>query len=241
MHLVKSVSLTVICLRTLRAVWQVPSYLMLRASSRTVFRLWMHWLKGVMLSDVLNFWLMGILCIRQLFIWTHGFTHVWWGILTSRGLSSVEQAFLVFCGCCLIHILMFLTKIMEVAIKTQTVIFWAMPFWLCIYRQLVLNNKSFLLLLIHSVFYLNWCIGDLFVDGKVVHRPQFWYNERQQTKNRPRPRYDRRTKTMQTQTREPFQRTWGQNPSESTQQTVSAEGHMSQTGGPSMNQGGSQA
>ncbi|KAG5555143.1 hypothetical protein RHGRI_012619 [Rhododendron griersonianum] len=84
--------------------------------------------------------------------------------------------------------------------------------------------------------------GDLFIDGKVVHRPQFWYNERQQTKNRPRPRYDRRTKTMQTQRREPFQQTWGQNPSESMQQTVSAEGqNVSQVGGPSTNQGGSQA
>lgn len=117
-----------------------------------------------------------------------------------------------------------------------------MPFWLCISRQLVLNSKSFLLLIVYFVFPLNWCIGDLFIDGKVVHRPQFWYNERQQTKNRPRPRYDRRTKTMQTQRREPFQQTWGQNPSESMQQTVSAEGqNVSQIGGPSTKQGGSQA
>lgn len=82
--------------------------------------------------------------------------------------------------------------------------------------------------------------GDLFVDGKVIHRPQYWYNERQPTRNRPRPRYDRRRETMQTQRREPFQRTWGPNQSESTQQTVSAESqNMSQSGGPPMNQGDS--
>ncbi|KAG9459434.1 hypothetical protein H6P81_003942 [Aristolochia fimbriata] len=53
--------------------------------------------------------------------------------------------------------------------------------------------------------------GDLFVDGKVIHRPQFYYNGRQQTKNRPRPRYDRRRETMQVETmqverREPVHR-----------------------------------
>lgn len=49
--------------------------------------------------------------------------------------------------------------------------------------------------------------GDLFIDGKVIHRPQYWYNQRQQpTRNRPRPRYDRRRETMQTERREPFRR-----------------------------------
>ncbi|XP_068663694.1 multiple organellar RNA editing factor 3, mitochondrial-like [Aristolochia californica] len=48
--------------------------------------------------------------------------------------------------------------------------------------------------------------GDLFVDGKVIHRPQFYFNARQQTKNRPRPRYDRRRETMQVERREPVQR-----------------------------------
>ncbi|WOL06668.1 hypothetical protein Cni_G15402 [Canna indica] len=48
--------------------------------------------------------------------------------------------------------------------------------------------------------------GDLFVDGKVVHRPQFWFNERQQTRTRPRPRYDRRRETMRVERREPMQR-----------------------------------
>ncbi|KAJ9154530.1 hypothetical protein P3X46_027853 [Hevea brasiliensis] len=48
--------------------------------------------------------------------------------------------------------------------------------------------------------------GDLFVDGKVIHRPIYWYNQRQQSRNRPRPRYDRRRETMQVERREPRQR-----------------------------------
>ncbi|PSR92566.1 Multiple organellar RNA editing factor 3 like [Actinidia chinensis var. chinensis] len=65
--------------------------------------------------------------------------------------------------------------------------------------------------------------GDLFVDGKVVHRPQYWYQERQSNRNRPRPRYDRRRETMQTVRREPLR----------TQQSVSMDGQsMSQSGGP---------
>ncbi|XP_043693977.1 multiple organellar RNA editing factor 3, mitochondrial [Telopea speciosissima] len=48
--------------------------------------------------------------------------------------------------------------------------------------------------------------GDLFIDGKVIHRPQFRFNERQQTRNRPRPRYDRRRETMQVERREPVHR-----------------------------------
>ncbi|KAJ8510627.1 hypothetical protein OPV22_001061 [Ensete ventricosum] len=54
--------------------------------------------------------------------------------------------------------------------------------------------------------------GDLFVDGKVIHRPQFRFTERQQTRTRPRPRYDRRRETMQVERREPMMRgTSGQN------------------------------
>ncbi|KAL3508125.1 hypothetical protein ACH5RR_033507 [Cinchona calisaya] len=54
--------------------------------------------------------------------------------------------------------------------------------------------------------------GDLFVDGKVIHRPQYRFNERQQTRNRPRPRYDRRRETMQVERREPIRReAWSQN------------------------------
>ncbi|PSR98002.1 Multiple organellar RNA editing factor 3 like [Actinidia chinensis var. chinensis] len=55
--------------------------------------------------------------------------------------------------------------------------------------------------------------GDLFIDGKVVHRPQYWYHERQPNRNRPRPRYDRRRETMQTVRREPLR----------TQQSVSMD------------------
>ncbi|KAH6789441.1 plastid developmental protein DAG [Perilla frutescens var. frutescens] len=47
--------------------------------------------------------------------------------------------------------------------------------------------------------------GDLFVDGKVIHRPQYRFTERQNTRSRPRPRYDRRRETMQVQRREPMQ------------------------------------
>ncbi|XAR48682.1 hypothetical protein NMG60_11031577 [Bertholletia excelsa] len=77
--------------------------------------------------------------------------------------------------------------------------------------------------------------GDLFVDGKVIHRPQFWYNERQTNRSRPRPRYDRYRRTMQNERREPLRR-------EPSQQPVSTTGqNMSQTiGESSMNPGGSQ-
>ncbi|KAI5650848.1 hypothetical protein M9H77_36853 [Catharanthus roseus] len=54
--------------------------------------------------------------------------------------------------------------------------------------------------------------GDLFVDGKVIHRPQYRFNERQQTRNRPRPRYDRRRETMQVERRDPIRRdSWAPN------------------------------
>lgn len=48
--------------------------------------------------------------------------------------------------------------------------------------------------------------GDLFVDGKVIRRPQYTDMRAQTTRNRPRPRYDRRRETMQVQRREPMQR-----------------------------------
>ncbi|CAL5415459.1 unnamed protein product [Camellia sinensis] len=85
--------------------------------------------------------------------------------------------------------------------------------------------------------------GDLFIDGKVIHRPQYRYNERQQTRNRPRPRYDRRRETMQTERREPLRRGAGaQDQRGPMQQQVSMDGqNMSESGGgPSVHQGGSQ-
>ncbi|KAL6652025.1 hypothetical protein ACP70R_010950 [Stipagrostis hirtigluma subsp. patula] len=48
--------------------------------------------------------------------------------------------------------------------------------------------------------------GDLFIDGKVIHRPQFRFTERQQVRSRPRPRYDRRRETVQVDRREMMQR-----------------------------------
>eukprot|EP01018_Ginkgo_biloba_P004893 Gb_40528 [translate_table: standard] len=50
--------------------------------------------------------------------------------------------------------------------------------------------------------------GDLFIDGKVIPRPQFRYNERQQGRDRPRDRarYDRRRENMQIERREPMRR-----------------------------------
>lgn len=47
--------------------------------------------------------------------------------------------------------------------------------------------------------------GDLFIDGKVVHRPHYT-SPPQQTRNRPRPRYDRRRETMQVENRGPNHR-----------------------------------
>ncbi|KAG8085066.1 hypothetical protein GUJ93_ZPchr0010g10275 [Zizania palustris] len=44
--------------------------------------------------------------------------------------------------------------------------------------------------------------GDLFVDGRVIHRPQFRFTERQQVRSRPRPRFDKRRETMQVEQKE---------------------------------------
>lgn len=38
--------------------------------------------------------------------------------------------------------------------------------------------------------------GDLFIDGKVIPRPQFRFTGREQTRTRSRPRYDARRETM---------------------------------------------
>ncbi|WVZ87144.1 hypothetical protein U9M48_033831 [Paspalum notatum var. saurae] len=62
--------------------------------------------------------------------------------------------------------------------------------------------------------------GDLFIDGKVIHRPQFRFTERQQARSRPRPRYDRRRETIQVERRQPMERppvTQQQRPQEATQ------------------------
>ncbi|KAL3641913.1 Multiple organellar RNA editing factor 3, mitochondrial [Castilleja foliolosa] len=74
--------------------------------------------------------------------------------------------------------------------------------------------------------------GDLFVDGKVIHRPQYSFAERQNTSRRPRPRYDRRRETMPVQRREPMQR----ENSTSNQQPHDARQPMA-TGGQNVNYG----
>ncbi|RZC50979.1 hypothetical protein C5167_019406 [Papaver somniferum] len=48
--------------------------------------------------------------------------------------------------------------------------------------------------------------GDLFVDGKVIHRPQFNYSNSQQSWQRPRQRYDSRRQAMQVARNEHAQR-----------------------------------
>ncbi|KAK4706646.1 hypothetical protein R3W88_033800 [Solanum pinnatisectum] len=81
--------------------------------------------------------------------------------------------------------------------------------------------------------------GDQFIDGKVIHRPQYRFNQNQSTRPRPRPRYDRRRETMQVERREPIQRgAWVPN-QQHPAQPVSIEGQNFShgTGGPAGSQG----
>lgn len=81
--------------------------------------------------------------------------------------------------------------------------------------------------------------GDQFIDGKVIHRPQYRFNQNQSTRPRPRPRYDRRRETMQVERREPIQRgAWEPN-QQHPAQPVSIEGQNFShgTGGPAGSQG----
>ncbi|XP_031277164.1 multiple organellar RNA editing factor 3, mitochondrial [Pistacia vera] len=75
--------------------------------------------------------------------------------------------------------------------------------------------------------------GDLFIDGKVIQRPQYRFNERQQnTRNRPRPRYDKRREAMQVERREPMQKqNWSQNQTAPMQQPTSMNNQNSAQGG----------
>lgn len=84
----------------------------------------------------------------------------------------------------------------------------------------------------HTLFHhMDFQTGDLFIDGKVVHRPQYRFNERQQTRNRPRPRYDRRREIMQVERRDSIR----QPPTSVNNQNVAQGGS---TGGYQANQGG---
>lgn len=83
--------------------------------------------------------------------------------------------------------------------------------------------------------------GDLFIDGKVIHRPQYRFNQNQGSRPRPRPRYDRRRETMQVERREPIQRgAWVPN-QQPPAQSVSIEGQnfSDGTGVPAGSQGNS--
>ncbi|XP_021770798.1 multiple organellar RNA editing factor 3, mitochondrial [Chenopodium quinoa] len=67
--------------------------------------------------------------------------------------------------------------------------------------------------------------GDLFIDGKVIRRPQYDYSERQQN-NRPRsrPRYDRRRAKVQNVGRAPIQtqqQSWTPDNTQTMQQPIS--------------------
>ncbi|WOH13015.1 hypothetical protein DCAR_0832524 [Daucus carota subsp. sativus] len=84
--------------------------------------------------------------------------------------------------------------------------------------------------------------GDLFVDGKVIHRPQYRYDDRQPTRSRPRVRYDRRRESMQTERRDPMRRdNWAQDRREPINQPTAVNGQNGPQGGgggSSWNQGG---
>lgn len=82
--------------------------------------------------------------------------------------------------------------------------------------------------------------GDLFIDGKVIRRPQYDFSDRQQPSRKPRPRHDRRRDRVQNVTRGPMQtqtQSWSQNPTHAMQQPMSngQNGAHSQGGNPSMN------
>ncbi|KAJ0244377.1 Multiple organellar RNA editing factor 3 [Hirschfeldia incana] len=53
--------------------------------------------------------------------------------------------------------------------------------------------------------------GDLYIEGKVIPRPQYRFTEQRQTRNKSRPRYDRRRETVQVERREPASQNWNQN------------------------------
>ncbi|CAN7075621.1 unnamed protein product [Brassica oleracea var. botrytis] len=53
--------------------------------------------------------------------------------------------------------------------------------------------------------------GDLYIEGKVIPRPQYRFTEQRQTRNRSRPRYDRRRETVQVERREPTSQNRNQN------------------------------
>jgi hypothetical protein len=79
-------------------------------------------------------------------------------------------------------------------------------FQFCLKVEVFFSTQIYSLIICFTyIRQLLWA-GDLFVDGKVIHRPQFQFTERQQVRGRPRPRYDRRRETMQVERRDTMQR-----------------------------------
>jgi hypothetical protein len=124
---------------------------------------------------------------------------------------------LEFFGYYLIRTWMFLTRIMEVGSRCFLFVqlnsigqsghstFSVLLFY---YSRIYLyfQNLSCIWALILTSLSSSRGPGDLFIDGRVIHRPQFQFTERQQVRSRPRPRYDRRRETMQVERRETMQR-----------------------------------
>jgi len=83
--------------------------------------------------------------------------------------------------------------------------------------------------------------GDLFVDGKVIRRPQYDFSDRQPSRSRPRPRHDRRRDRVQTVGRGPMQpptQSWSQVQMQTMQAPTSVHdqgGTEAQGGNPSLN------
>ncbi|KAG5011103.1 hypothetical protein JHK87_019618 [Glycine soja] len=71
--------------------------------------------------------------------------------------------------------------------------------------------------------------GDLFVDGKVIPRPQYRYSDRQPSRSRPRPRHDRRRETMQVERRD--QQNWNQGQGGPMQPSTAMNGQNFASGG----------
>lgn len=86
---------------------------------------------------------------------------------------------------------------------------------------------------------IHWYSGDLFIDGKVIHRPQYRFDQNQSTRPRPRPRYDRRRETMQVERRKPIHRRASVPNQQHPARPVSSEGQNfnHETGGPAGSQG----
>lgn len=93
----------------------------------------------------------------------------------------------MFSGCFRIPISMYQTKTMEVCNVSR----------FCL-NDSVMRYDSYWI----ACLWLS-CSGDLYIEGEVIPRPQYRFTEQRQTRNRYRPRYDRRRETMQVERREP--------------------------------------